>query len=324
MTEGSHEANAIEERTEARKGVLYALLAYGLWGFYGLFFGALGHIEDLEVVTHRAFWSVPIALVALWGFGKLSDLAPILADRGLMARLLVTSFLVALSWAVFIWAVTSGHALETSLGYYINPLLNVVIGFTLLGERLTRPQIAAVGIAFLAVAVQTVAAGVFPWVALLLAGSFAAYGYMRKTMPVGPIQGFLVEALLLSVIGGAIIAWLAWRSELSFGTNATDTLLLLSCGPMTALPLMWFAAGARRIRFSTLGLLQYIAPSGLFLTAILAFGEPLVGWRLATFVLIWMALAIYSLETWRLDRQARPRPKASDAAAAPGRRESAS
>lgn len=306
MTEGLNEADAADARTQARKGVLYALLAYGLWGFYGLFFGALGHIDDLEVVAHRAFWSVPIALGALWGFGKLTDLAPIMADRGLMARLLVTSFLVALSWVVFIWAVTSGRTLETSLGYYINPLLNVVIGFTLLGERLTRPQVVAVGIAFLAVAVQTVAAGVFPWVALLLAGSFAAYGYMRKTMPVGPIQGFLVEALLLSVIGGAIIAWLAWRSELSFGANATDTLLLIACGPMTALPLMWFAAGARRISFSTLGILQYIAPSGLFLTAILAFGEPLDRWRLATFLLIWMALAIYSLEAWRLDRRDRP------------------
>lgn len=304
------QAGAIDGQAEARKGVVFALLAYGLWGFYALFFGALGHVEALEVVAHRAFWSVPIALGALWAMGKLSDLAPVVSDPSLMARLLLTSLLVAVSWGVFVWAVTTGRTLEASLGYYINPLLNVVIGFTMLGERLTRPQVAAVAIAAFAVAVQTVMAGVFPWVALLLAGAFAAYGYFRKTIAIGPVQGFLVEALVLSLCGGIIVAWLSWRSSLRFGANAADTLLLIASGPMTALPLMWFAAAARRIRLGTLGLLQYIAPTGLFLTAILAFGEPLDGWRAATFVLIWTALAIYSLEALRLDRTARARAKA--------------
>ncbi|MFW6077924.1 MAG: EamA family transporter RarD, partial [Hyphomicrobiales bacterium] len=314
--------------TESRRGVVYALLAFGLWGFYGLFFAAVAHIDVLEIVAHRAFWSVPFALGVLWALGKLSDVSLVLADRRLMVRLLFTSFFVAVNWSVMVWAVSVDRTLEASLGYYINPLLNVVIGFVLLSERLTWPQVVAVSIAAVAVAVQTLLVGVFPWVALVLAGSFATYGYLRKTMPIGPVQGFLVEALVLSVVGVAIVSWLAWHSDVSFGANTTDTLLLIACGPMTALPLMWFAAAARRIRLGTLGLLQYIAPSGLFLTAILVFGEPLDVWGLATFVLIWVALAIYSAEAFRLDRiaqrQDRARARESDAAAASAMREPAS
>jgi chloramphenicol-sensitive protein RarD len=300
-------SDASDARTESRRGVIYALLAYGLWGFYGLFFGAVAHIDVLEIVAHRAFWSVPIALGVLWALGKLDDLSLVLADRRLVVRLLFTSFFVAVNWSVMVWAVSVDRTLEASLGYYINPLLNVVIGFVLLNERLTPPQVVAVGIAAVAVAVQTLLAGVFPWVALVLAASFATYGYLRKTMPIGPVQGFLVEALVLSVVGVGIVAWLGWQSEMRFGASTTDTLLLIAAGPMTALPLMWFAAAARRIRLGTLGLLQYIAPSGLFLTAILVFGEPLDGWGLATFVLIWLALAIYSAEALRIDRSARRR-----------------
>ena len=302
-------ADAVAERAEARNGVIYALLAYGLWGFYGLFFRALAGVSALEVVAHRAFWSVPIALGVLWALGKLGDLVPVLSDRRIVRRLLITSLLVAVTWGVFVWAVNSGRTLEASLGYFINPLLSVAIGLMLLGERMTRAQAAAVGIAAIAVAMQTVMAGVFPWVALVLAGSFAAYGYLRKTMPIGPVQGFLVEALVLSLCGAVIVGGLAWQSELRFGASPTDTLLLIASGPVSALPLMWFAAAARRISLGTLGLLQYIAPSGLFLTAILAFGEPLDPWGLATFVLIWAALAIYSAEAFRLDRRARERAR---------------
>jgi chloramphenicol-sensitive protein RarD len=303
-------ADAIEARAEAHKGVVFALLAYGLWGFYALFFRAIDHIDLFEVVAHRAFWSVPIALGVLWALGKLSDVSLVLSDRRLVARMVLTSFFVAVNWSVMVWAVSVDRTLEASLGYYINPLLNVAIGVVLLSERLTWPQVVAVAIAAFAVAVQTLLAGVFPWVALVLAGSFACYGYLRKTLPIGPVQGFLVEALVLSVVGSGIVTWLAWHSDVSFGANPTDTLLLIACGPMTALPLMWFAAAARRIRLGTLGLLQYIAPSGLFLTAILVFGEPLDAWSLAAFVLIWVALAIYSVEAFRLDRIAQKHARA--------------
>jgi chloramphenicol-sensitive protein RarD len=320
--------DAINERAEARKGVVFALLAYGLWGFYGLFFAAVSHINMLEVVAHRAFWSVPIALGVLWALGRLADLPLILSDRRLVARLLLTSLSIGVNWAVLVWAVADDRTLEASLGYFINPLLSVVIGFALLGERLTRLQVLAVAIAAFAVAVQTLMAGVFPWVALLLAGTFAAYGYWRKTMPIGPAQGFLAEVLVLSAFGIAIVAGLAWQGNLRFGASTADTLLLIACGPVTALPLMWFAAAARRIRLGTLGLLQYIAPTGLFLTAVVAFGEPIDLWGVATFVLIWTALAIYSLEALRLDRSAQRvsavTPRGSAVAAASARRGSAS
>lgn len=310
-------------QSEARKGAVYALLAYGLWGTYALYFGALAHVDALEVVAHRAFWSVPVAGAVLLALGKMADTWTIFADRRLMAKMLLTSFLVAVSWAFFVWAVAVDRTLETSLGYYINPLLNVLIGFTILGERLSRAQTFAVALAALAVVLQTLTAGVFPWVALVLAGSFGAYGYLRKTMPVGAVEGFFIEALVLSLVGLLVVAWLSEHAGLTFGSNAAETLLLIGCGPITALPLMWFAAGARRIRLATLGLLQYVAPSGLFLTAIFVFGEPLNVWGLASFVLIWAALAIYSLDTLRGERAAAV-PKACATAAARDGRESAS
>lgn len=303
MTAVSHANSRTTASTDANRGVVYALLAYGLWGGTGLYFGALSHISPIEVIAHRAWWSVPIAVAALVGLGKLADLGPILGERRLLGRLLFTSLLLAANWWLFVWAVAADRTLETSLGYFINPLLNVLIGFTLLGERLTRAQTFAVGLAALAVALQTLMAGVLPWVALLLAGTFAAYGYLRKTVPVGPVQGFLVEAVVLSVIGIAATAWLIAHGTVRFGTNVADTLLLLGCGPVTAVPLMWFSAAARRIRFSTLGILQYIAPSGLFLTAVFAFGEPMDLWRLATFALIWTGLAIYSIDALRGERR---------------------
>lgn len=303
MTAASREDSPTTAAAEGRSGVLYALLAYGLWGGTGLYFGALSHISPIEVIAHRAWWSVPIAVVALVVFGTLADLGSVLGQRRLLGGLLFTSLLLAANWWLFVWAVAADRTLETSLGYFINPLLNVLIGFTLLGERLTRAQTFAVGLAALAVAVQTVMAGVLPWVALLLAGTFAAYGYIRKTVPVGPVQGFVVESLVLSAIGIAVMAWLIAHGTVRFATNITDTLLLLGCGPVTALPLMWFSAAARRIRFSTLGILQYIAPSGLFLTAVFAFGEPIDLWRLASFALIWTGLAIYSVDALRGERR---------------------
>ena len=311
---------------EARKGALYALLAYGLWGTYALYFGALAHFDALEVVAHRAFWSLPVAGAVLIALGRMADLWDIFADWRLMAKMLLTSFLVGVSWGFFVWAVAVDRTLETSLGYYINPLLNVLIGFAVLGERLSRAQTFAVGLAALAVLLQTLTAGVFPWVALVLAASFASYGYLRKTMPVGAVEGFFIEALVLSTVGLLVVAWLSEHGQLRFGTNLSDTLLLIGCGPVTALPLMWFAAAARRIRFATLGLLQYIAPSGLFLTAVFVFGEPLNVWGLASFALIWAALAIYSLDMLRGETEAARRlpSTASATAAARDGRESAS
>jgi len=291
--------------SEAGKGVMLAVAAYGVWAFYGLFFKQLADIDPLEVVAQRGFWSVPVAGVILFAMGRTRDIYRAFRTPRLMGMLFLSTLSVATSWGFFVWAVGAGHTLETSLGYYINPLLSVLIGYVLLGERLTLLQKCAVGLAAVAVVIQTIAVGVFPWLALTLAGSFACYGYLRKTIDVGPVQGFFVEAVLLSLVGIAIMAWLAAHGRASFGTSARHTALLIACGPMTAAPLMLFAAAARRVNLATIGMLQYIAPTGLFLTAIFVFGEPVDAARLSGFALIWTALALYSFEAWRLDRQAR-------------------
>jgi chloramphenicol-sensitive protein RarD len=291
--------------SEAGKGVMLAVLAYGLWAFYGLFFKQLSAIDPLEVVAQRGFWSVPVAGVILFAMGRTRDIVRAFQTPRLMVMLFISSLMVAISWGFFVWAIGVGRTLETSLGYYINPLLSVLIGAVLLGERLTTLQKCAVGLAAVAVVIQTFAVGVFPWLAFVLAGSFALYGYLRKTIDVGPVQGFFVEAVLLSVVGIAITLWLSAHGRASFGGSVRDTALLIACGPMTAAPLMLFAAAARRVHLATMGMLQYIAPTGLFLTAIFVFGEPVDAARLSGFALIWTALALYSFEAWRLDRQAR-------------------
>jgi chloramphenicol-sensitive protein RarD len=285
--------------SETEAGVLYAVLAYGLWGFSALFFKLLDRISALEIVAHRAFWSIPLALAALLAMRKLWEVADVLRSPALLGRLAISAALVGTNWGFFVWAVAVDRTLETSLGYYINPLLNIVVGYFAFGERFTAAQTLAIGLAVLAVVLVTLEAGVLPWLALLLAGTFAAYAYVRKTVPIGPVQGFLVESVLLAGPGIAIVAWLSVHGESRFLEDWKSTLLLIGCGPMTALPLMWFAAAARRLRFSTLGILQYIAPTGLFLTAVFAFGEPATGYKLVAFALIWTALAIYTFEARR-------------------------
>ncbi len=290
-------------QSNVRAGAAYAVLAYALWGCSALFFKLLGHISALEIVAHRAFWSVPLAIVALLVMRRLAEVGGIFRNPSLLLRLALSAALVGSNWGVFVWAVAADRTLETSLGYYINPLLNVVVGYLAFGERFSPAQVLAIALAVAAVAILTVQAGVLPWLALLLASTFAAYGYVRKTIPVGPVQGFLVESLLLCVPGVAIVAWLSAEGEARFLSDWTSTLLLVACGPMTALPLMWFAAAARRLRFSTLGILQYIAPTGLFLSAVFAFGEPVDGWKLLAFALIWTGLAIYTFEAMRAERR---------------------
>ena len=291
-----------EETSRSRAGVGFALAAYGLWGFYGVFFKAMDGIHPLEVVAHRAFWSIPTAGLAILAMRKLGEVRRILSTPPLLLRLAMSATLVAISWGFFVWAIFVDRTLEASLGYYINPPLNVTVGYAVLGERFTRAQTVAIGLAILAVAVITIETGVLPWLALLLASSFAAYGYLRKTIPVGPVEGYMVESILLSVLGVGLVVWLVSTGEARFMVDAEDTLLLIACGPVTALPLMLFSAAARRLRFSTLGLLQYIAPTGLFLTAVFVFKEPVSAGTLTAFALIWSALALYTIEAIRAER----------------------
>ena len=305
-------------RREAMRGVLHALAAYGLWGGNPLFFSLLAGASAFEVTAHRALWSLPTTLLLLVALRRLGPALRLLR-RPATARVMVLSALfIGTNWGFFVWAVQSGQTMEASLGYYINPLMNVVVGFLLLGERFSRLQLLAIALATAAVVWLTVSVGRFPWLALLLAVSFTSYGFLRKTMTAGPLEGLFAESVVLSLLALPLLWWLDGHGvTLAFGRDATLSWLLAACGPVTVAPLLFFAAAARRIRLSTLGLLQYVAPTLMFLTAVVIFGDPFDGDHLIAFVLIWTALALYSFDTLRQ----RGRPEAAgDAGAEEGMR----
>ena len=287
----------------AARGFVYALLAYGFWGTLPLFMKLLAHIPAVEVVAHRIVWSVPIAGAVILALGRTADLKRALRSPRTIALAALTAGLITVNWGLYGWAIAVDRAVETSLGYYINPLVSVVLGAVLLKERLSRAQIAAVALAAVAVVILTLEAGGLPWVSLALAFSFAAYGFLRKTLPIGPSQGFFLEVLILALPALGYVLWLGATGQGHFvWSNPNDVVLLLLCGPTTAVPLLFYAFGAKLLRLSTLGIMQYVAPTGIFLIAVFVFGEPFGQARAMAFGLIWIALAIY---TWSMVSQAR-------------------
>ncbi|MBZ9917280.1 MULTISPECIES: EamA family transporter RarD [unclassified Mesorhizobium] len=281
--------------SKARRGFLLALGAYFLWGLLPFYMKAVAHLPLAEVIAHRIVWSVPIAAAVLVWAGRTADFKAAIRSPRTIAMAALTAALISVNWGVYVWAIAVDRTVETALGYYINPLVSVVVGALLLSERLDRLQIAAVVLAAIAVAVLTIEAGKLPWVSLALAFSFAAYGFFRKTLPIGPSQGFLLEVLLLSVPALGYIAWLIATGQDHFVSgNGVDAALLAGCGPVTAVPLLLFAFGARLLRLSTIGIMQYIAPTIVFLIAVLIFKEPFDTTQAVAFALIWAALAMYS------------------------------
>jgi chloramphenicol-sensitive protein RarD len=280
---------------DARRGFFLALAAYLLWGLLPLYIKAVGHIPVLEVVAHRIIWSVPIAAAVLIWLGRTGDFFIALRSPRMLAMAALTAALISVNWSIYLWAIVVDRTVESALGYYINPLVNVVVGAVLLGEKLDRLQIVAVALAALAVTILTIEQGVLPWISLSLALSFAAYGYFRKTLPIGPSQGFLLEVLILSVPAIAYVLWLSAKGQGHFLTgDLTNTWLLIGCGAVTAIPLLLFSFGARLLRFSTIGIMQYIAPTMVFLIAVFIFHEPFGRAQAIAFGLIWTALALYS------------------------------
>lgn len=279
----------------ARRGFFLALGAYFLWGLLPFYMKAVAHLPLAEVIANRIVWSVPIAAAVLVWAGRTADFKAAIRSPRTLVMVALTATLISVNWGIYVWAIAVGRAVETALGYYINPLVNVVVGAVLLGERLDRLQMAAVALAAIAVIVLTVEGGTLPWVSLALALTFAAYGFFRKTLPIGPSQGFLLEVLLLSVPAlGYIVYLVATGQDHLVSGNLTDRALLVGCGPVTAVPLLLFAFGTKLLRLSTIGIMQYIAPTMVFLIAVLAFGEPFGTAQAMAFVLIWAALAIYS------------------------------
>jgi chloramphenicol-sensitive protein RarD len=288
----------------SRVGLAYGLAAYGFWGLVPIYFKAVASVPALEVLAHRVVWSVAVLAVVLTVQRRWPEVTAVLRDGRTLGVLAVTTVLIGANWYIFIWAVANDRVLQASLGYFINPLVNVLLGLVFLNERLTGRGVAAVALAGVAVGWLTVQAGEMPWVSLVLAFSFGLYGLLRKTARVKPVPGLAVETSLMAPPALLYLGLVASRGGLYFGTGDVGLdLLLIAAGLVTALPLLWFTTAARLLPLTTLGFLQYLAPTGQFLLAVLAYGEPLTRDRLLAFCLIWTALALFS---WDIRRDSRP------------------
>lgn len=291
---------------EQKIGGSFAVSAYTLWGIAPLYFKQLAFVPAMEILLHRIVWSFLLLALILTALQQWPKVQAVLRQPKLLAAMLGTALLLAGNWGLFIWAVNNGHMLDASLGYYINPLLNVLLGMLFLGERLRKLQWAAVALAAIGVVFQLITYGALPWIALVLAGSFALYGLFRKKLAVDAISGLFVESLLLLPLA----LWYWWRVADSGAANLMANsfslnLTLMAAGIITTIPLLCFIAAARRLQLSTMGFFQYIGPSFMFVFGVFLYQEPLASERLLTFGLIWTALLVYSLDTfWQL-RQGR-------------------
>lgn len=285
-------------------GVSAALAAYIFWGLAPLYFKLIQSVPALEIIVHRILWSIPVLALFLIIRDGREFWAKMRLPPKTVLMLLLSGSLVATNWLVFVWAVTHGKVLSTSLGYFIGPLVNFLLGFLFLHERLSRIQTAAVVIAASGTVYLGWFLGAAPWIALSLAFSFGFYGLLRKKLDVGPMTGLLWETVLLALPALGYAIWLGSEGRLSFGhtTLGIDALLVLA-GLVTTLPLIWFNVAARTLRLSTLGFFQYIAPSMTFLMSVFLFGEPFTHGHAVAFGCIWFALTMVSAETIRRSRR---------------------
>lgn len=290
-------------------GLAYALIAFTIWGLFPLYLRQLASLSALEILLHRSVWSLPVVLALMGLAGRLGFLRSAFGNRRQLSVFVLSAALLAVNWFVYLLAVQGGRVLDASLGYFINPLVNVALGFAVLHERPRKLQWLAVGLAAAGVVWLTVQAGRLPWVALSLAFSFGFYGLLRKIAPLGALEGLTVETLVLAPIALGALAWWSLQGHSAFvsGDGFTLFMLLLS-GPLTAITLLLFASGARRIPMTTLGLLQYIAPTTQFVLGVWLYHEPFQPSRLVGFALIWAALAVYSLESLLRSRMTAAQP----------------
>ena len=285
---------------EETAGLAFGITGFTIWGLTPLYFKALGALPAAEIVSHRFIWSMVFMMLVLTVSRQWPAVAHAMTRPRVLAVLLVTGVLIGTNWLVFIHAVLVDRIVAASLGYFLNPLVSVLLGFVFLRERLTPLQWSAVGLAACGVLTQVIAYGALPWIALVLGLTFATYGLLRKKVDAGAAVGlFLETALLLPAVLGVLI-WLELAGAGAFTNRGIGfDLLLAFAGIATGLPLVLYAAGARRVKLSTMGLLQYIAPSGNLLIAVMLFGEPFTRVEAITFAFIWSALAVYTVEIWR-------------------------
>jgi chloramphenicol-sensitive protein RarD len=303
---------------DERRGVAYGAAAYLIWGLFPLYWPLLEPAGSVEILAHRIVWSLVFVLGVLAVTRSWAWIGPLLADRVSMRRMVLAAVLIAGNWCLYIWGVNNEHVVETSLGYFINPVVTVMIGVLVLGERLRPVQWAAIGLGTVAVLVLTVDYGRPPWIALGLAFSFATYGLLKKQVgtTVGAVQSLTVETAVLFL---PALGWLLYLESTGAGqlghSGVGHGMLLASAGVATAIPLLFFAAAARRVPLSVLGMLQYLAPVLQFLTGVLVYDEPMPASRLAGFALVWAALVLLTAESLRHRRRLR-RAAATPAAAA--------
>jgi chloramphenicol-sensitive protein RarD len=291
------------ENRDTRAGFIYAGLAYLIWGFLPLYLKALGQIPAYEIVPHRIVWSLPVCLAIVWATGQMHELRSILNYPRKMLYVLITSMLITTNWLIYVWAISAGHALESALGYYINPLFSIVLAAVLLGEKLSPLKWVSVGLAAIAVAVLTWETGGLPLISLGLAVTWGIYAYLKKTLPVSATAGFTLEIVVLTIPALVMWGWLEGRGKSSFGhAGSFETLLLAGTGIVTAVPLVLYANGAKLLRLTTIAMMQYLPPTMIFLIAVFVFKEPFSQAKLVAFLLIWTALAVY---TWSLVRNSK-------------------
>ena len=303
------------ERTNGR-GLAYGAAAYALWGGFPLYWPLLHPSGVIEILANRMLWTLLVVAILLQATHGWQRVAAILADGTKRWRLLLASVFVSVNWGVYIWGVNTGHVVETSLGYFINPLFTILLGVFVLGERLRRAQWAAVGISIVAIVVLTLDFGRLPWIALTLAFSFGIYGLLKKQVSVGAVESLAVETGFMAVPAAVALIVLAATGSLTFGHHGADHAILLALtGPITAVPLLFFGAAARRLPLTTLGLIQYLAPVLQFAVGVGIRHEPLPPARLAGFALVWLALVVLSVDGLRAQR--RTSAVARDAAAIP-------
>lgn len=277
----------------ARRGLYFGLAAYGLWGVLPIYFKALAEVPAVDIVAHRIIWSLPFLALLLTTMAGWREVREAMASRRTMALLLLTALLIAVNWLLYVYAVVSGHILAGSLGYYLNPLMNVLLGRVVLKERLSGLQWAAVAMAAAGISALAVGALGQLWISLGLAVSFATYGLLRKIAPVDSVAGLSVETALLFPLAAAWLAWGVAAGQPSFGSTTNEALLLALAGIVSTTPLLLFTGAARRLRYSTLGMLQFIAPTLQFLIAVLMYGEAFTTAHAVAFGAIWLALGLY-------------------------------
>ncbi len=291
--------NAENQNDMAKAGLTAGVLAYFMWGFFPVYFKLTDQTAALEILAHRIVWSVPFGALIILLRKQWGDIRRIFSKPATLLMLTLAACLIALNWALYIWAVQSNQIFQASLGYYINPIIFVLIGIIFFGEKLSKLQFAAVILAAIGVLILTFYGGKFPWIALTLAVSFTAYGVIRKKVEVGAMPGLFIETLVLLLPAIGLLLWLNAQNDLTFAhTTASMNMLLLMAGPITVLPLLAFAIAARRLRLSTLGFLQFIGPSIQFLMGIF-YGEQLSPAYLLCFAFIWIAVGVFAWDAWR-------------------------